>query len=130
MEAERHLIADVATETDHSQKALFPLLRQLKFRSRTSSEDAVLKERRYIVMAKMAKISLEQGNERRRLQLDFSSEAYERLDQIKERTRARSNGDVVRDALRLYEWYLEQKDKGLRLQLSDGEVVREVELIF
>lgn len=70
--------------------------------------------------------------ERHRLQLDFSHEAYERLLMIRELSEARTNAEVVRNALRLYEWFLEQKRKSYKLRLvrEDSEEFKEVEIIF
>jgi len=67
---------------------------------------------------------------RRRLQLDFSPEAYERLHRIREMSDAPTNAEVVRNALRLYDWFLEQRREGARLQVVRGESVKEIELLF
>ncbi len=67
---------------------------------------------------------------RLRLQLDFSPEAHERLMRIRERSDASTNAEVVRNALRLYDWFLEQKVKGGKLQVVDGDLVKEVEILF
>ena len=69
-------------------------------------------------------------DKRHRLQLDFSPEAFERLLRIKEMSDASTNAEVVRNALRLYDWFLDQKDKGRRLQLLEGKTVKEVEVLF
>ena len=68
--------------------------------------------------------------DRHRLQLDFSPEAFERLMMIRERSEARTNAEVVRNALRLYEWFLEQKDQDYRIQLVKDDTAKEVELFF
>ena len=67
---------------------------------------------------------------RRRLQLDFSPEAYERLHRIREMSDASTNAEIVRNALRLYDWFLEQKQSGARLQVVRGDLVREIEVLF
>lgn len=41
-----------------------------------------------------------------RLQFDFSPEALKRLDAMKEHAHATTRAEVVRDALRVYEWLL------------------------
>ena len=68
--------------------------------------------------------------ERNRLQLDFSPEAYSRLLQIREMAEARTNAEVVRNALRVYEWFLEQKKENARLQVVKDGTVKEIELLF
>ena len=73
----------------------------------------------------------EKPSSRQRLQLDFSSEAYQRLEELRKKADARSNADVVRNAIRLYEWFLEQKRGEFnRIQVSDGKTVKEIEIIF
>lgn len=67
---------------------------------------------------------------RHRLQLDFTPEAYERLLRIRERSEATTNAEVVRNALRLYDWFLEQQRRNARLQVVDGDLVKEVEVLF
>ena len=67
---------------------------------------------------------------RHRVQLDFSSQAYERLGQLRHKAEAPSNAAVVRDALRLYEWFLEVKAKKGKIQVVEGDEVREIEFIF
>jgi hypothetical protein len=67
---------------------------------------------------------------RHRLQLDFSTEAYERLLRIRDRSEATTNAEVVRNALRLYDWFLEQRSKDIRVQIVEGDLVKEVEFFF
>jgi hypothetical protein len=74
--------------------------------------------------------TMSKQEERRRLQLDFSPEAYTRLLELREEAEARTNTEVVRDALRLYEWFLEQKREHYRIQLVKDDTVKEVELLF
>lgn len=66
----------------------------------------------------------------RRLQLDFSTAAFERLKAIVLKAGESSNADVVRNALRLYEWYLDRKQEGYSLQLVKGDTVKAVEIFF
>jgi hypothetical protein len=68
--------------------------------------------------------------DRQRLQLDFTQEGYNRLLQVKELADARSNAEVVRNALRVYEWFLRQKKDNYRLQLVRDDRVRDVELVL
>lgn len=68
---------------------------------------------------------------RPRLQIDFSPEAVKRVVALRERVHAKSNAEVVRDALRLYEWFLDQQQEGLRIQLVNKDnVVKEVVLLI
>lgn len=68
--------------------------------------------------------------QRHRLQLDFSPEAYERLMRIREASDAATNAEVVRNALRLYDWFLEQKRKNARVQVVENGTVKEIEILF
>jgi hypothetical protein len=70
------------------------------------------------------------GEERHRLQLDFSPEAYAHLLAIRKHAKARTNAEVVRTALRLYEWFLEQKQEQFEIQLVKGDTVKAVELLL
>jgi preprotein translocase subunit SecF len=65
-----------------------------------------------------------------RVQLDFSKEAYAMLQSLKKASDSKTNAEVVRNALRLYQWFLEKKAAGQEIQLVDGDDVRPVELKF
>lgn len=67
---------------------------------------------------------------RQRVQLDFTPEALERLRQIKDMAEAKTNAEVVRNALRLYEWFLRQKQENYKLQLVKDNMVKEVEIVL
>ena len=67
---------------------------------------------------------------RQRVQLDFTPEALERLREIKELAGAKTNAEVVRNALRLYEWFLRQKKENYTIQLVKDNWVKEVEIIL
>lgn len=67
---------------------------------------------------------------RRRVQIDFSPAAYARLDSIRERSEAQSNAETVRNALRLYDWFLRQRDEGYEVRLIKGDEERAVELLW
>jgi hypothetical protein len=69
-------------------------------------------------------------NIRRRLQLDFSEKAYKTLSELKLKADVKTNAEVVRNALRLYEWFLEQKEQKAKIHVVKGDVAKEVELIF
>jgi hypothetical protein len=72
----------------------------------------------------------EQRDGRRRVQIDFSRTAYSRLDSIRERSEAQSNAETVRNALRLYDWFLRQRDEGYEVRLVKGDEERAVELLW
>ena len=72
----------------------------------------------------------EEGVKRHRVQLDFSPEAYERLNRIRTRSDAATNAEVVRNALRLYDWFLEQRSRDARFQIVDNGEVKEIEFFF
>jgi hypothetical protein len=67
---------------------------------------------------------------RQRLQLDLSPEAFGQLLQLRDKADVKTNAEVIRNALRLYGWFLEQKKNNYRIQLAKDDTVKEVELIF
>jgi len=67
---------------------------------------------------------------RQRVQLDFTPEAFERLQEIKEIADVKTNAEVVRNAIRLYDWFLQQKRADYKFQLVKDNRVKEVELIL
>jgi len=60
-----------------------------------------------------------------RVQLDFSPESLERLEQLKETVGASTRAEVIRQALRLYEWFIYETDSRSMIQItnSDGEII-------
>ncbi len=75
-------------------------------------------------------IERSEGQGRRRVQIDFSPTAYARLDSIRERNEAQSNAETVRNALRLLDWFLRQRDEGYEVRLVKGDEERAVELLW
>lgn len=67
---------------------------------------------------------------RQRVQLDFTPEAFGRLQEIKEMADAKTNAEVVRNAIRLYDWFLRQKQEDFKFHLVKDDRVKEVELIL
>jgi hypothetical protein len=67
---------------------------------------------------------------RHRVQLDFSFEAYERLLALRSKSGVRTNAELVRNALRLFEWYLRIREEGQKIQLVKDNEIREVEIVF
>lgn len=72
----------------------------------------------------------ERTTDRRRVQLDFSDDAYERFVALKEKTKAKSNAEVVQQGLRLLEWYHTKRQEGFRVLLQKGSETTEIELMF
>jgi hypothetical protein len=61
--------------------------------------------------------------EKERVQFDFTPEALNRLDEIKEKTGARTRAETIRTSLRLYEWFLEEAgpEKTIKILDEDGK---------
>ncbi len=67
---------------------------------------------------------------RKRLQLDFSAEAYSRLEELRQKAGGqKNNAELVRDALRLYEWYLTRRAEGYKVQLAKNGETTTVDLL-
>lgn len=68
---------------------------------------------------------------RHRLQFEFSADTYERLAHMKGKAGAASFAELVRDALRVYEWLLDQEKEGYDLALvKDGKLVKGVKFLL
>lgn len=67
----------------------------------------------------------EKEREKERLQFDFTSEAVTRLDNLRELSGASSRAEVVRNALRLYEWFMTevQAEDTIQIFNKDKEMV-------
>ena len=77
----------------------------------------------------------DQVDERRqgskRIQFEFSSDAVERLDRMKRETNSGSYADLVRNALRVFEWVVETEQKGFDVGVvKDDELVRVVKFLY
>ena len=73
----------------------------------------------------------EQPANLQRLQLDLSQEAYQWLQEIKGKAHVQTNTEVIRKALSLYEWFLDQQRSEFnQLQVTNGEIVKEIEIIL
>ena|SRR2546425_4513582 len=57
--------------------------------------------------------------EKERVQLDFALEAVRRLDQLKDKTGATTRAETIRQALRLYEWFVEETEPDSTVQILD-----------
>lgn len=78
----------------------------------------------------LTKAVREEEPARHRLQIELSPEAYQRLLEIRSKSDAASNTELVRNALRLYEWFQEIKGENYRIQLVKDDVIREVEIML
>lgn len=56
-----------------------------------------------------------------RVQLELADKSFERLNALKEKTESTSYTEVVKNALRLYEDFIEQYEQGKRFYLEDAE---------
>ena len=60
-------------------------------------------------------------NAKQRIQFDFTPESMTRLENLKEKTDATTKAEVVRNALRLYEWFVSQVDPNNIVEIKDKE---------
>src|SRR5262245_55931227 len=88
--------------------------------------------------ARRAKVSKTKPDARRdaaervnyRVQLELSRDSYKLLEHMRDTSGVKSLAPVVRDALRVYEWYLSRKRDGYRLQLVKGGEIIPVDLMI
>jgi hypothetical protein len=73
--------------------------------------------------------SITRGTTRLRVQLDFSEDAFDRLEELRKETDVGSKADVIREAIRVYEWLAEQSRAGRMIEVldEDGQQVSRVE---
>ena len=67
---------------------------------------------------------------KQRVAIEFSTEAFERLNQIREVAGASSNAEVIRDALRVYDFLLNNRKNGWAIHLVKDKYVKELELLL
>lgn len=67
---------------------------------------------------------------KKRVQLDLEEDQIAQLDKLKVRSRSTSRAEVVKNSLRLYEWFLAQKDDGWEIALVKDDEEKIVELVF
>jgi hypothetical protein len=60
-------------------------------------------------------------SESHRIQFDFEEGAYQRLENLRKETESPTKAEVVRQALRIYEWLVKKAYEGKRLVLEDNE---------
>ncbi|MBI2188376.1 MAG: hypothetical protein HYU37_14840 [Acidobacteria bacterium] len=69
------------------------------------------------------------AEERQRIQVEFTPEAFARLKEVKELSGKKSYAEVVREAILVYEWLLKQKRQDAKFQVVKGDSRMEVELV-
>ena len=70
-------------------------------------------------------------SEPHRIQFQFSPEAYTRLNDLRDRVEATSYAELVRNALRIYEWVLDQEKEGYSFALiKDDKLVKEIKFVL
>ena len=67
---------------------------------------------------------------RKRVQLDFSEKGFSNLQELKERSDAQTNAELVRKALATYKWVLDQMDAGKTVYSVSDNFEEVVELAF
>jgi hypothetical protein len=73
----------------------------------------------------------ERKGDTKRIQFEFSADALERMEKLKEKTHARSYAELIRDSLRAYEWMVDEKAAGHDVGAIKGkEIVNVVKLLF
>ncbi len=59
------------------------------------------------------------ANTKQRVQFDFSPEALKRLEDLKEHIDASTKAEVIRNALKIYEWFVIQIDPEYVIEVQD-----------
>lgn len=72
----------------------------------------------------------EPQNERLRLQLEFGPETADRLTKIRALSGCKTNAEAIRNALRIYQWLLEQQHDGYEVQLSKDGTVKVIQFMY
>lgn len=79
----------------------------------------------------MNTITEERRGETKRIQFEFSAEALQRLNKMRDQTDAASYAELVRDALRVYEWVIDQQRAGNDIGVvKDDILVKTVRFIL
>jgi len=66
-------------------------------------------------------MNITKENAKQRVQFDFSPEALQRLDALKEKIDASTKAEVIRNALKIYEWFATQVDPNYIIEIKDQE---------
>lgn len=70
------------------------------------------------------------ADDKTRIQLDFPPASVARLNALKDRTEAASYAEVIRNALRLYEWAIEVGGANARMVVTRDDGTTEIVRIF
>ncbi len=65
-----------------------------------------------------------------RLQFDITKEALSELDKLKVEAGASTRAEVVRNALRLYSWFITQRSEGNKILVKSADETKQLEHIF
>lgn len=60
-------------------------------------------------------------NAKQRVQFDFSPEAMQRLEGLQKQVEAQTKAEVIRNALKIYEWFATQIDPEYLIEVQDKE---------
>lgn len=66
---------------------------------------------------------------RHRLEINFSPEAYQKLVEIREKSGDGTNSQVIRNALRFYDWILDLDRRNAKLRVVKEGITKEVQLL-
>ena len=69
----------------------------------------------------MTSQAVEKQQTKQRIQFDFTPEALKRLDDLKDHVEASTKAEVIRNALKLYEWFVTEIDPSYILNVEDKE---------
>ncbi len=64
------------------------------------------------------------------VEIDFTEKAYGHFKNILKRSKLKTNVALIRNALRLFEWYLDQKEQGNKIRIIRNNETIEVEFDF
>lgn len=67
---------------------------------------------------------------RKRLPLDLTSETYERLKKLQERTKKTSMAETIREALGIYEYVVSEQEQGNKVYLGKNEKKIQKEMVL
>jgi hypothetical protein len=60
-------------------------------------------------------------NTKQRVQFDFSPEALQRLEDLKTKMDAPTKAEIIRNALKIYEWFATQVDPNYIVEIQNQE---------
>lgn len=68
------------------------------------------------------------NSKQKRVQFDFSVEAWKRLSDLKEQADASTKAELIRKALKIYEWLVNEsnQDHIIEVQDQDGQIVSRI----